>query len=85
MTTWWLSFCDANKPDGKQFIGACIVSGTDFINAVENSHAKGCNPGGEVAGREMPAHLVMMVPTKMRDTLLNIEQIGKIQKLLAPS
>jgi hypothetical protein len=26
---FWLSFCDANKPKGRQFLGACIVEVTD--------------------------------------------------------
>lgn len=27
--TFWLSFCDGDKPEGQQFLGACIVDVTD--------------------------------------------------------
>jgi hypothetical protein len=49
-TFFWLSFCDPEKPDGQQFLGACIVEASDFISAVTRSHQEGCNPGGEVKG-----------------------------------
>lgn len=50
MKTWWLSFCDARRPKGSQFLGACCVMGDDFTGAVRSAHLHGCNPGGEVQG-----------------------------------
>lgn len=75
--TWWLSFCDAERPEGTQFLGAAIVDVTAadaeaaapiltirraehglppsddpeapwMAAAIRLSHARGCNPGGEV-------------------------------------
>lgn len=54
---WWLSFCDPaktppreeQKPGGHSWLGACIVPGYSFIEAIDNATALGCNPGGEVA------------------------------------
>jgi len=34
---WWLSFCDTEKPEGQQFLGACFVRGTNMIAAVKNA------------------------------------------------
>jgi hypothetical protein len=74
---FWLSFCDAARPKGQQFLGACLVDVTaaeadaaavDVLRrfpfaepdaewiaaAVKKAHRLGCNPGGEVATKEMP-------------------------------
>lgn len=53
---WWLSFVDPDKapppeqqvPGGPSFLGACIVPGYSFIEAIDNASALGCNPGGAV-------------------------------------
>ncbi len=29
MRTFWLSFCDSNKPSGEQFLGVCVVDVTE--------------------------------------------------------
>lgn len=29
MRTFWLSFCDGDRPKGQQFLGACVVDVTD--------------------------------------------------------
>lgn len=60
--TWYLSFCDNDRPSGEQFLGGCYVDIDDEdIAAAEPVHAPeiaaaiqkawlmGCNPGGEVA------------------------------------
>ncbi len=51
----WLSFCDANLPEGSQFLGALVMRADDFMSAVALSHALGLNPGGEVRGIEFEA------------------------------
>ncbi len=48
MNWYWLSFCDPSRPEGEQFIGACIVDGMDEVGAIRTSWEEGCNPGGEV-------------------------------------
>ncbi len=72
---WWLSFCDTDRPEGQQFLGACIVhdGGTGEIGgAVIAAHALGINPGGEVAGLEADPDLV--VPDKWINRLLTREE-----------
>ena len=51
---WWLSFCDGNLPEGRQFLGCAIVPGTCIATAAISAHALGCNPGGEVLGVAFP-------------------------------
>ena len=51
---WWLSFADANRPKGTQFLGAVLVRAGSMIEAVGNAHILGINPGGEVRGFEIP-------------------------------
>ena len=53
-TRWWLSFADPTLPKGQQFLGACIVRGTDVAEAAMDAHLRGCNPGGEVRGVAIP-------------------------------
>lgn len=42
---WWLSF--ANDAG---FLGVVIAEGASLELAVRETHARGCNPGGQVAG-----------------------------------
>ena len=44
---WFLSFVD--RQTGKQ-LGACVVRGRSFDQALTRSHRLRINPGGEVAG-----------------------------------
>lgn len=48
----WLSFCDPQRPKGKQFLGVVIVWAYGFVDAADKAHRMGINPGGEVAGME---------------------------------
>ena len=48
MKTFWMSFCDINRPEGEQFLGVVIMQGKDLIGAVQESHKLGINPGGEI-------------------------------------
>src|SRR5271155_5554342 len=47
---WWLSFADRSRPDGSQFLGACLVKARGFLGAVMAAKIMGLNPGGEVKG-----------------------------------
>lgn len=48
---WWLSFCDAKKPAGSQFLSAALVPADTFADAITNAWVLGVNPGGDVNGR----------------------------------
>lgn len=63
--TWWLSFCDARKPQGAQFVGVVIVRADSFSMAVFEAHRLKCNPpGAEVQGTEW-APVKFVDPTKL--------------------
>lgn len=55
---WWLSFANA-----KGHLGIALVRASDFRSAVRESHRRGCNPGGEVAGWPFPAALGLGDPS----------------------
>ncbi len=49
--TWWLSFCDPQRPEGSQCLGVAIITEAGgFVDAVDRAHRLGANPGGEVQG-----------------------------------
>jgi hypothetical protein len=76
---WWLSFCDPDKPEGTQFIGACIVEADDIIAATMLAHCLGINPGGEVAGvafdRDPPDKYVNVLMDK--EMIADMDRGGK--------
>lgn len=51
---YWLSFCDSQLPQGQQFLGACIISAHNWLEAVTISHLFRINPGGEVQSIQIP-------------------------------
>lgn len=53
--TWWLSFAD----DGKSRGIVLIDDAENIADAVLHASLLGCNPGGEVAGLEIPASVFM--------------------------
>lgn len=54
MAYWYLSFCDAERPKGQRFLGACIVTANSMGEAIKEAWLQQCNPGGEVMGHEIP-------------------------------
>lgn len=62
-TTFWMSFCDPNKPTGEQFLGVALVDADSLAEAVTLSHLHGCNPGGEIQTVELPHG---SIPPEMR-------------------
>ena len=54
MGLWWLSFCDPAKPSGEQFLGVALVEADDLPSATRRAWREGCNPGGEIAGFDLP-------------------------------
>lgn len=67
---WWLSFADANLPEGTQFLGAAVVRATNMEEAVRRAHKVGINPGGEVQGLEVSPDLVPKINDKWIERLL---------------
>jgi hypothetical protein len=60
MTLYWLSFADAEKPKGEQWLGGTFVevkgSGKDGLaQAIVRAHNLGINPGGQIKSMEVPA------------------------------
>lgn len=51
---WWLSFCDPARPKGEQFLGVAIVRAGGVVSAAAEAGRLGINPGGEVAGADLP-------------------------------
>ena len=51
---WWLSFADADLPEGSQFLGVAIVKARGIASAAQTAHRLGINPGGEVMGMQVP-------------------------------
>jgi hypothetical protein len=68
----WLSFADADLPEGQQFLGAAIIKASNFVEAVKVAHILGINPGGEVMSLEVPEDVE--IPEKWVERLLTIEE-----------
>lgn len=51
---WWLSFADANLPEGEQFLGVVLLEAAGMVQAIARCTARGINPGGEVVGHPCP-------------------------------
>jgi hypothetical protein len=79
MTWFYLSFADANLPEGTQFLGGCYVQAPDIQSAIIRSHRMKINPGGavQIAGplsdREMDTH----TSEADRHRLLTFEEIRR--------
>lgn len=74
----WLSFADTDLPKGQQFLGVAIVEASSFPEAVMISHMLGFNPGGQVAGTEIPDHAPQPAE-HWRDRLLTKADIAKLE------
>lgn len=74
MSLWWLSFCDPKKPEGSQFLGACVVPAGTFLDAVLHSRAFGCNPGGECQGHPIAENVARHLLPKWRLRLLSLPE-----------
>lgn len=64
---YWLSFVDRIDGDIALPIGVAIVRADDFLDAVQVSWRRRCNPGGEVAGTLLPHQTI---PAALLDQLL---------------
>ncbi len=72
MKWYYLSFAG-----DEGFRGACVVQADDFISAVQETHRRKINPGGQVMGDEFPA--CETLPSEdYRNRLLSRNDILKI-------
>jgi len=91
MTLFWLSFCDAGRPKGQQFLGACNVEGggtgdeqLDIKMAVRRAWDLGCNPGGEVACARFPESVQRGVASRWVGRLLTREEAEEFDREMKP-
>lgn len=75
---WWLSFCDAARPKGQQFLGACIIEGgntrdraADLRLALRNAWRHECNPGGDVKAHPIPPEAARLIEKRWIGRLLS--------------
>ena len=71
---FWLSFCDPALPQGKRFLGACLVEGNDLIEAAQRAHFLGINPGGEVMGAAFDSSVEPLIRDHWKNRLLKKEE-----------
>lgn len=76
----WLSFADADLPEGSQFLGVVVTQAADFMFAVMKCNFNGINPGGEVQGVEIPEQF--NVPAEYRDRLLTRAECEELDKIM---
>lgn len=85
MATFWMSFCDPEKPRGSQFLGVALVDAASFPEAMTVSHMSGCNPGGEIQFVEFDDDLMAAIPDERRaamdaaprNTLMNRDELSR--------
>lgn len=78
---WYISFADGSLPKGTQFLGACVVEAVDLLDAIQEAHRRGCNPGGEAQVMECPPE-APPVPEEFKNRLLNREAIDAMDKAM---
>jgi hypothetical protein len=77
---WWLSFADADLPEGHQFLGVCVVFGIDLKDAIVRSHMAKCNPGGGVKAGELPESSARKMPRNKIDILLSKKEALRLSE-----
>ena len=89
MAVWYyLSFADAKRPKGQQFLGGCYIEVPPDVQgdtrlmlwaALRRTHEIGINPGGDVRahGPIPEAFIWDHVPPAMREKLLTREQLAQ--------
>jgi hypothetical protein len=74
---FYLSFADAKRPKGEQFLGGLYVRAFTLEGAITRSHVLGLNPGGEVRiiGPLTSESMDEYVSPEDRERLLTREEI----------
>lgn len=79
--TFYLSFCDVDKPKGKQFLGAIILEASSLYDAISKAWKLKINPGGEVESWELPnIEALSKIPAHYKYKLLSKEDIGHMDE-----
>jgi hypothetical protein len=83
---WWLSFCDASRPVGEQFLGVSIVGPAQSMgHASMLAWARGCNPGGEIVGGPVRPGGIEQLPEADRNRLLTRDEARAAdRKMMGP-
>jgi hypothetical protein len=82
---FWLSFVDPARPEGRRFVGACLVEARDFLEAGRIAHAAGCNPGGEMKGHSIRKEIAARVGAAWKNRLLTREECDRFRAKFAPN
>lgn len=87
---WWLSFCDADRPKGQQFLGACMVvvphassEQEGLKEALRMSHLLRINPGGDVQALLCPEEARPWIPAGWVGRLLSREDCATFEEEVA--
>jgi len=72
---WWLSFCDPDKPEGSQFLGAILIKAHGMTDALTKANVLQINPGGEVRGVALPEECNEFIRPEDVNKLLSKEYI----------
>ncbi len=83
MLWWWLSFCDTERPEGTQFLGAALVRARNAATAMLEAHAQGCNPGGSIAMWEIPDEVPVAECPEWVNRLMSREEVEMFDIMLA--
>ena len=66
---FWLCFAENG------FRGVVVIEAFDFLDAVAGTHLLGINPGGGVAGWEVPGVLLAIIHENCRNRLLSLTEV----------
>ncbi len=75
MSVFWMSFCDPNLPEGKQFLGVTILRASSLEDAILRSWELKANPGGEVQLLEIPEQEEYRFKPHHFDHLLSLKDL----------
>jgi hypothetical protein len=81
---YFLSFADEARPEGNDWLGACIVHALDFEDALHEAKAQGVNPGGAVRGGMLPEFAVPLAKPYL-GRLLTREEVEAFDRSVAES
>jgi hypothetical protein len=91
MALCWLSFADPKRPEGQQFLGACIVpmgetgdTRTDLHLAMKNAWRLRCNPGGEIRFQPIMPSIERHIHAKWIGRLLSREECAEFDREIMP-
>lgn len=78
MGYYYMSFTDAELPEGSRFLGACIVEAADLPTAITKTHVLGINPGGDILVVDIPDPTTCPVPIAVvENRLLSVKELEK--------